>query len=156
MRILIASDHAGFELKAALVPHLQSTGYEVEDMGAHTLDPEDDYPDFITPLAKRVAEIESNATEQVFGIILGGSGQGEAMCANRVEGIRAAVYYGDPKGVEDPSLDIITLARRHNDANVLSLGARFLSEAAAKEAVTHFIQTPFSDEARHVRRISSY
>ena len=140
MRIVVASDHAGFELKNALVPMLKLLGHEVEDMGPDSFDSEDDYPDFIVPLAKVVAD------EQTLGIIIGGSGQGEAIAANRIQGVRAAVYYGGP-------LEIVTLAREHNDANVLSLGARFVTGGEAEEAVRTFISTEFSGEERHARRI---
>ena len=140
MKVLLASDHAGFELKNALVAFVALLGHEVEDMGPFTLDPTDDYPDFILPLAQRVAG------EGCVGIIAGGSGQGEAMAANRVRGVRAAVYYGG-------SLDIIKLMREHNDANVLSLGARFLDSGDAEKALRVFLDTTFSGEERHLRRI---
>lgn len=140
MKVLLASDHAGFELKNALVAFVALLGHEVEDMGPFTLDPTDDYPDFILPLAQRVAG------EGCVGIIAGGSGQGEAMAANRVRGVRAAVYYGG-------SLDIIKLMREHNNANVLSLGARFLDSGDAEKALRVFLDTAFSGEERHLRRI---
>ena len=141
MKVLLASDHAGFELKNALVAFVGLLGHEVEDMGPHTLDAQDDYPDFIMPLARRVAE------EKCIGIIAGGSGQGEAMAANRIKGVRAAVYYGG-------SLDIIKLMREHNDANILSLGARFMESGDAENALRTFLDTPFSGDERHVRRIA--
>jgi ribose 5-phosphate isomerase B len=141
MKVLLASDHAGFELKAALVPFLGLLGHEAVDMGPSTLDPADDYPDFIMPLARAVAEGDA------MGVIIGGSGQGEAIAANRVRGVRAAVYYGG-------SLDIIKLMREHNDANVLSLGARFLQSGDAEEALRTFLSIPFSNDERHVRRIA--
>ncbi len=140
MKVYVASDHAGFELKAAVVPFLKLLGHEVEDLGPHTFDPKDDYPDLIFPLARRVAE------EQVLGIVLGGSGQGEAIVANRVRGVRAVVYYGG-------DLEIVRLAREHNNANVLSLGARFLQSGEVEEAVRVFIREPFSGDERHVRRL---
>jgi ribose 5-phosphate isomerase B len=144
MSIFIATDHAGFELKEILVPYLRERGYTVEDCGARTLDPNDDYPAYIKLVGEKVAaDPLSNR-----GIVLGGSGQGEAMVANHVSGVRAALYYGGP-------LDIIRLSRAHNDANVLSLGARFLTHAEAKEAATLWLETPFSGEERHVRRIAS-
>ena len=158
--IFIASDHAGFALKNALIEHLRTLGYDVEDMGAHTLDPKDDYPDFVTPLARRVAD-ELNAR----GIIIGGSGQGEAMCGNRVPGIRAAVFYGPMRvtsaleiegGRSEDGFDLVRLARRHNDANVLSIGARFVSGEEAEEAVHIFLDTPFSDSPRHARRLAKF
>jgi ribose 5-phosphate isomerase B len=142
MRVLFATDHAGFELKEALVAYVRDElGYEVEDMGAHAFDTEDDYPNLIAPAAKKVAE----GGPDVRAVILGGSGQGEAMAANRFPGVRAAVFYGGPR-------EIITLSREHNDANVLSLGARFLGVEDAKAAVAAWLQAPASGEERHVRR----
>ncbi|MEK7568531.1 MAG: RpiB/LacA/LacB family sugar-phosphate isomerase [Patescibacteria group bacterium] len=141
MKIYIGCDHAGFEIKEMLLPFLRVLGHEVEDMGAHSFEALDDYPDFIRPVAEAVAK-DSTAR----GIILGGSGQGEAMCANRVKGARAAVYYGGP-------FDIAVLSREHNDANILSLGARFIDEDEAKEVVRVWLETAFSGDERHARRI---
>lgn len=141
MKIYIGTDHAGFELKESLVPFLKSLGNEVEDMGAYAFEILDDYTDFVRPVAEKVAG-DSGAK----GIIIGGSGQGEAMCANRVYGARAAVYYGGP-------LDIVVLSREHNDANILSLGARFVDEDEAKKALRLWLETPFSNEEKHARRI---
>lgn len=141
MQIFIASDHAGFELKEKLKVFLKDLGYEVEDKGAFELNPEDDYPDFIYLVAKEIAQNPESR-----GIILGGSGQGEAICANKFKSVRAAVFYGGDK-------KIISLSREHNDANVLSLGARFLNEEEAKEAVKLWLETPFSKDERHIRRI---
>lgn len=142
MKIYIGSDHAGYELKEKLKIHLSDLNHEVEDCGAFTLDSEDDYPDFIQPVAEKVTQ-----NPESFGIILGGSGQGEAMCANRVAGIRASVYYGG-------MLDMVRVTREHNNANILSLGARFMNEEEAKQAVELFLATKFSDEPRHLRRIT--
>lgn len=142
MKIYIGTDHAGFELKEHLVSFLRGLGHDVEDLGAHSLEPLDDYPDFIFPVAEAVAgDLESR------GIILGGSGQGEAMCANRVKGVRAAVYYGG-------ALDIAVLSREHNNANILSLGARFVDNDEAEEAVRLWLDTQFSGEEKHARRIA--
>lgn len=142
MHIFFGTDHAGFEMKEALVAFVRDElGHNVEDLGAHTYDEGDDYPDFIAKVATRVG-----AQQNARGIILGGSGEGEAMVANRQKGVRAAVYYGG-------TLDIVRLSREHNDANILSLGARFLTEAEAKEAVRLWCETPFSNDERHVRRI---
>jgi ribose 5-phosphate isomerase B len=141
MKIYIGSDHAGYELKEKLKTYLSSLNHEVEDCGAFTLDSEDDYPDFIQPVAEKVTQ-----NPESFGIILGGSGQGEAMCANRVTGARASVYYGG-------TLDMIRVTREHNNANILSLGARFITEEEAQQAVELFLTTKFSDEPRHLRRI---
>ncbi len=140
--IYIGSDHAGYKLKEILKKYLVTLGYEVEDKGAYEFDSEDDYPDFIIPVAEAVTIDSDN-----FGIILGGSGEGEEITANKVQGIRAVEYYGG-------NLDIVKLGREHNNANILSLGARFIKEDEAKEAVKIFIQTPFSEEERHIRRIN--
>src|SRR3990167_2165025 len=130
MKIYIASDHAGFDLKKTLIEHLKSKDVDVEDCGAKTLDPSDDFPDFIIPCALRVTQGKLHGT---FGIVIGGSGQGEAIAANKVKGIMAAVYYGGPS--TSSGLDIVGLSKEHNDANVLSLGARFLTVNEAKEAI---------------------
>ena len=146
MKILFGGDHAGFELKEILVTFVRDELlYEVEDMGALVYDGADDYPEYVSKVAARVSA-EPDARGNLMGIVLGGSGQGEAMVANRYKGVRAAVYYGG-------TTDIITLSREHNDANVLSLGARFLTPEDAKEAVRVWLATSFSGEERHVRRI---
>jgi ribose 5-phosphate isomerase B len=154
-KIYIATDHAGYALKEVLVPYIGTLGYEVEDVGAYSLDANDDYPDLIMPCAKKVAEDAGS-----IGVILGASGQGEAMVANRVPGIRAAVFYGAPASEQQDAaghvLDLVASARAHNDANMLSLGARFITEEEAKEAVKTFLSTPFSHEERHVRRIAKF
>ncbi|MBI4010547.1 MAG: RpiB/LacA/LacB family sugar-phosphate isomerase [Candidatus Aenigmarchaeota archaeon] len=142
MKIIIGSDHAGFELKGKIKEYLDGLNFEYEDLGANSLDPSDDYPDFIIPVAKKVAK---NPKENL-GIVIGGSGQGEAIAANKIKGIRATVYYGG-------SLNIVKLSRTHNNSNILSLGARFLTEGEAIEAVKLWIETPFSNEERHKRRI---
>jgi ribose 5-phosphate isomerase B len=141
MRIYIGSDHAGFETKKVLVSHLELMGHEVFDKGAYEFDPGDDYSDFVALVAEAITGGEAD-----FGIILGGSGTGEAIEANRLFGVRAAVYYGG-------SEEIIRLSREHNDANILSLGARFISEDEAKHAVDLFLETKFSGDERHKRRI---
>ena len=143
MTIFIASDHAGFELKEKLIPFLKDLGHEVEDKGAFSYNPEDDYPDFVIPVAQAIA----NDPERSRGIVLGKSGQGEAMCANRIRGVRAAVFYGG-------SLNTIQLSREHNDANILSLGARLVEANEAMEATKLFLETPFSGDERHIRRIN--
>ncbi|MDP3982031.1 MAG: RpiB/LacA/LacB family sugar-phosphate isomerase [bacterium] len=140
MTIYLASDHAGFSFKEQLHEHLLSLGYVVEDCGAFHKDPEDDYPDFVIPASLKVLENPGSR-----GIVIGGSGQGEAMAANKVKGVRAAVYYGG-------SLDIVRLARAHNNATVLSLGARFVSLEEAVEAVHIFLEQPF-EQGRHERRV---
>lgn len=148
-KVLIASDHAGFDLKEKLKPFIASLGYEIEDLGASWLSPDDDYPDYVIPLAKKISE-----NSELKGIVLGGSGQGEAMAANRFKGVRAVVFNGqyEPKDGR-PIPREIHLSRDHNDANVLSLGARFLNQEEAEVAVREWLQTPFSGDERHVRRI---
>lgn len=141
MKVFFASDHAGFELKNTLVAFVSKLGYEVVDYGPQSFDEEDDYPDFVSLVA---VEVSKDKTAR--GIILGGSGQGEAMVANRFKGVRAVVYYGG-------TTDIITVSREHNDANTLSLGARFVGEAEAQSAVKLFFETKFSEDERHARRI---
>ena len=142
MKIVFASDHAGFELKNELVSFVAGLDFEVADLGPSSYDEEDDYPDFISLAAKQV----SKNPDTVKGIILGGSGQGEAMVANRFPNVRAVVYYGG-------DLETVSLNREHNDANILSLGVRFISEEEAKAAVEIWLKTRFSEEKRHVRRI---
>jgi len=141
-KIYLASDHAGFELKEALTAFLSERGYEVNDLGATALDPQDDYPDYLMMLGRHVAE-EAGA----LGIGIGGSGQGEAMAANRIRGARAAVFYGGP-------MEIVKLSREHNNANILSLGARFISADDAKAAALLWLTTEFSGDERHVHRIA--
>ncbi|MFL2982902.1 MAG: RpiB/LacA/LacB family sugar-phosphate isomerase [Candidatus Neomarinimicrobiota bacterium] len=140
MKIHLATDHAGLELKNAIKNHLINKNYDITDHGAHEYDALDDYPDFIFPCANAVA---SDSLSR--GIILGGSGQGEAMAANRVKGIRAAVFYNGP-------IEIVKLSREHNDANILSLGARFMSEKEIYNVIEIWLQEPF-EGGRHQRRI---
>lgn len=163
--LYFASDHAGFALKNALIEHFRTLGYGVKDFGNHVYDHEDDYPDFVTPLARALAEAEEAEEGSARGIIIGGSGQGEAMCANRVQGVRAAVFYGPMRvtaaleiegGRSQDGFDLVRLARRHNNANALSIGARFVSGEEAEEAVHIFLDTPFSDSSRHARRLAKF
>lgn len=164
-KVFFASDHAGFALKGALVEYTRGLGHEVEDLGAHSFDEGDDYPDFITPCAQRVAQENAHVGHtmsymRAFGVVLGASGQGEAMAANRVDGVRAAVFYGSPPRPQTDAggeiLGMIESVRAHNDANVLSLGARFVSADEAREAVKLFLETPFSGGARHARRLAKF
>ncbi len=141
MKIYIGADHAGFEMKEMLKKYLADLKYEVEDKGAFKYEPEDDYPDFISPVARAVASDPESR-----GIIIGGSGQGEAMAANRVKGARAAVFYGG-------SFEIVELSRKHNNANILSLGARFIDDEIAQKAVELWLKTPF-EGGRHEQRIA--
>ena len=140
MKIHLATDHAGLELKEKVKLYLIDLDYEVIDHGAYEYDALDDYPDFIFPCANAV----SNDPESK-GIILGGSGQGEAMAANRVKGVRAAVFYNGPD-------EIIKLSRQHNNANILSLGARFMSEEEMYKIIEVWLSTDF-ESGRHQRRI---
>ena len=152
MRILIASDHAGFELKKTLFQFLKEKNFEITDLGPNELDHEDDYPDFVAPVAKEISE---NKTDKTFGIIIGGSGQGEAMCANRFPRVRATVFYGDKMlNLEsEERFGLLSLSRQQNNSNILAIGARFVSEEEAKKAVLLWLETPFSGEARHLRRL---
>lgn len=144
MKIYIGTDHAGYELKEILASYIeQELGYTVLDMGAHQMEKNDDYPDFIKLVAKEVSDDPDGAK----GIILGGSGQGEAMVANRFPDVRAVVFYGG-------SMDIIRYSREHNNANVLSFGARFVKTEEAKQAVKLWLETRFSEDERHKRRIT--
>lgn len=143
MKIYFASDHTGFEMKGALIGFVKELGFEVEDCGAYDLNLNDDYPEFIKKAAKAVSEDSQNSK----AIVLGGSGQGEDMVADKFPNVRSAEYYGG-------NFEVVKLSREHNDANVLSLGARLLSLNEAKEAVKLWLETPFSNEERHIRRIS--
>jgi len=140
MKIVLATDHAGFDLKNHVKEYLTKKDYHVEDFGAYEYNAQDDYPDFILPAARVVG-----SSKNTFGIIFGGSGQGEAMAANRIKGVRAVVYYDGPK-------KIIKLSRKHNDANILSLGARFISNEKAIDVIKLWLKTPFEGE-RHLERI---
>ena len=139
MRIHIAADHAGFELKAALVEHLTAAGNEVVDHGAETYDEGDDYPEFCFAAGEAVV-----AEPGSIGIVVGGSGNGEQIAANKVMGVRAALAW---------NTETATLARAHNDANVVSIGARQHSVDDAVALVEAFLAEPFSGEERHQRRI---
>jgi ribose 5-phosphate isomerase B len=146
MKIYFAADHAGFELKNELLNLVRGEfNAEVEDCGAAQYDEADDYPLIIAAAARKLSE-DSAAGKDSRAIILGGSGTGEAIVANRFAHVRAALYYGG-------TLDIVKLSRQHNDANALSFGARFVSADEAKEAVRVWLSTPFSKEDRHVRRL---
>lgn len=140
--LYLASDHAGFYLKESLKQYLKELNVIFEDCGPFRYNETDDYPDFIVPAAKKVASSEEHR-----GIVIGGSGQGEAIAANKVKGIRCAL-------VQHYSEQAVKLTRDHNDANMLSLGARFLTIDEAKSAVLVWLQTPFSGEERHCRRLA--
>lgn len=149
MKVLFATDHAGFELKEKLVHFVKGLGYEVKDMGAYECDENDDYPDFISKAASEVSKNPDN----VKGIVLGGSGQGEAIVANKYPNVRAVVFNGQCEAPGEKTPNEIVISREHNDANILSLGARFLSDVSAKEAVKLWLETKFSGEERHIKRI---
>ena len=138
--IVLATDHAGFELKEHVKRFLTKRGYDIKDFGALEYDALDDYPDFILPAAKYISE------HKLIGIIFGGSGQGEAMAANRIKGIRAAVFYNGPN-------EIVELSRLHNNANILSIGARFVSSQEVEKVIELWLSTDF-EEGRHEKRIN--
>ncbi len=141
--IIVAADHAGYALKEVVKSFLQEKEYTVLDVGAHTLVEEDDYPVYMADAAMKVARDMNGNTK---AILFGGSGQGEAIMANRFPGVRAIVWYGGNE-------EIVTLSREHNDANILSIGARFVSDAEATKAVELWLMTAFTNEDRHARRI---
>lgn len=158
MKIYLGTDHTGLTLKEKIKFFLENQGHTVEDCGAYAYDKEDDYPDFIGKAAKGVSE-DTDAR----GIIIGGSGQGEQMTANKYKNVRCALFYTPAVPTQEIAVNgekstdpfaIITLTRQHNHANMLSLAARFLTEEDALKAVEVFLETPVSDDARHVRRIN--
>lgn len=139
VKIFLGSDHAGYELKEEIKRFLQEEGYEVVDRGAFEYDKDDDYPDFCSAAAKKVAENPGS-----FGFVFGKSGAGEAIVANKVKGVRAVLAVNEEN---------VRLSREHNDANVLSLGSIFYDTETAKRLAKLFLETPFSGEERHQRRI---
>ncbi|WP_034088236.1 ribose-5-phosphate isomerase [Streptacidiphilus albus] len=139
MRVYLGSDHAGYELKQHLVQWLTNAGHEPVDCGPHIYDAVDDYPPFILRAAERTA-----ADPEALGIVIGGSGNGEAIAANKVKGVRAALAW---------SVETAELGREHNNANVISVGARMHSLDEATKFVEVFLGTPFSEDPRHIRRI---
>jgi len=148
MKIYIGTDHAGLAQKERISEYLKENGHEVIDVGAHEYDEGDDYPDFVIPVAREV----SKNPQSVKGIVLGGSGQGEAMVANRFPRVRAVVYYGKAFSLTN-NVSNLELARAHNDSNILALGSRFITNEEAIEAVRQWLDTPFSNGERHKRRI---
>jgi ribose 5-phosphate isomerase B len=139
MRVHIGGDHAAYDLLGELVRFLEAEGHEVTNHGPHAFDAEDDYPVFVLRAAEAVA-----ADPDSLGVVLGGSGNGEQMAANKVQGIRAALCY---------TQELATLARQHNNAQVISIGARMTAVEEAKAMVATFLATPFSGAPRHQRRI---
>ncbi|TNH24843.1 ribose-5-phosphate isomerase [Micromonospora orduensis] len=140
MRVYLGSDHAGFELKVHLANHLAKQGYDVVDVGPHSYDPDDDYPAFCLHTGDRVV-----ADGAGLGVVIGGSGNGEQIAANKVAGVRAALAW---------SVETAQLARQHNDANVVAVGARQHTLDEATGIVEAFLNTPFSGNDRHARRIT--
>ncbi len=149
MKIFIGADHAGYGLKDRIIADLTDAGYEVVDKGAFEFNEGDDYPDFVIPVATEV----SQHPNEVKGIVIGGSGQGEAICANKFRDVRAVVWYGKGSLLASDTMTVIELSREHNDANILSIGARFVTEEETLDAVHRWLSTPFSNDERHVRRI---
>ncbi len=157
MKIALSTDHAGFDQLKKLEDFLKSKGHECINYGPKEFDAEDDYPDFIFPAATAVANGDCEV-----GIIMGGSGQGEAMAANRIKGVRCMVYYGPAKAVgavdaegkeSTDEYEILKLSKQHNNANMISFAARFVSQSEIEKAVTIWLNEPFSEAERHERRI---
>lgn len=157
--IYLACDHAGFYLKEKVKEHLRAQGYELGDSGAYQFLEHDDYPDFIKNAAQKVSLNPKNTR----AIIFGGSGQAEAMVANKYPHVRCAVFYGIAMPTQavntdgnqsDNPLTIVRLTREHNNANILSIGARFVTENIAFAAISLWLDTPFSNDERHIRRLT--
>lgn len=158
MKVFIGSDHTGFELKAKVKAFLEKEGYQVQDCGAYKFDKYDDYPDFIGKVAENVSADPENS----LGIVLGGSGQGEAMVANKYKGVRCALFYSPALAVQavniegrqsaDP-FEIVKLTREHNWANMLSVGIRFVSEEDILKAIKIWLETPPPTVERHIKRV---
>ena len=151
MKIVIASDHAGFELKKYLIKSLQESGLytEITDMGSLSYDENDDYPDYIKNVGQYISE--NSNSEEYRGIVIGGSGQGENICANKYKNVRSILVYGNDINL---NTDIVKLSRQHNDANTISFAARFISNENAFELLKIWLLEKFSNEERHIRRLS--
>ncbi len=149
MKIYIGTDHAGLAQKEKIASFLRESGYEVIDQGAHEYDENDDFPDFVIPVAREV----SRNPQGVRGIVLGGSGQGEAIVANRFPRVRAAVFYGHAYSLTN-NVSNLQLTREHNDSNILAIGSRFVTDDDALEAVRQWLDMPFSNGERHKRRLN--
>lgn len=150
MKIYIGTDHAGYVLKEKIMSSLQGQGYEVIDKGAYEYNENDDYPDFVIPVAKEVSHDPDNSR----GVIIGATGQAEAFTANKFPHVRAVVYYGKSECVVDDEADVIVRSREHNNSNIISLGARYLTEEDALSAVTLWLNTSYTGGERHKRRLS--
>ena len=156
MKVYFAADHAGFELKSALLNFVRGNmGFEVEDCGASTIVPSDDYPEIIARAAKKLAADAGKGLDSR-AVLIGASGQGEAMAANRFAGVRCALYYGPAgrtqKDLSGHTLSMIASTREHNNANAVSFGARFISTDEAIDVVKIWLETGFSGNSRHSRR----
>ncbi len=158
MMVYLATDHAGFELKEKVKEFLKKMGYQVEDCGAYEYDKDDDYPDFIAKAAKKVSMDPDNCR----GIIFGGSGQAEMMVANKFKGVRCALFYASVPPVRAADItgrmsndpyEMIRLTREHNNANMLSIGVRFVTDEEAQKVTKLWLEVPFPGDERHVRRI---
>ena len=158
MKVYLATDHAGLTIKNKVLEYLKSLGYQTEDCGPFSFDKNDDYPDLISKAAKAVSKDPENS----IGIVFGGSGQGEAMVANKFKNVRCALFYAEAVPVEaiditgiksSDSYEMLKLTRAHNNSNMLSLGTRFLSEEQIFKGVKIFLESPFPGEERHQRRI---
>ncbi len=157
MKVYLATDHTGLELKEKLKEFLKKKGFDVEDCGAYEYDKDDDYPDFIAKAAENVSKDPKSR-----GIIFGGSGQGEAMVANKFKGVRCALFYAPVAPVSAADItgrmssdpyEILRLSREHNDANMLSIGFRFLREEDIFKAVEFWLNIPDATHERHLRRV---
>ncbi len=151
MKIIVAADHAGFLLKGQLVEHLRSLGHDVIDVGAFELDEADDYPDYCYRAVQELADDPDHER----AILIGGSGQGEAMAANRFAHVRAALWNGTGGTAAARGIDPVVLSREHNNSNTLSLGARLLTYEEARDGVDRWLAAPFPKDERHVRRIEA-
>ncbi len=151
MKIVIASDHAGFELKKYLIELLKkhNPNIEVLDMGPDIYDENDDYPDYIKKVGQYISQ--NNNPEEYRGIVIGASGQGENICANKYKNVRSILIYGNDLNL---NTQIAKLSREHNNANVISFGARFIENENAWQIIQTWINTIFSNEERHVRRLT--
>ena len=158
MKVYLASDHVGFELKKKLKDFLEKEGFKVDDCGAYEFDKDDDYPDFISKAAEAVSQDPENSR----GIIFGGSGQAEMMVANKFKGVRCALFYAATPPVRAADItgrmstdpyEMIRLTREHNNANMLSIGVRFVTDEEALKIVLLWLKQPFPGDERHVRRI---
>lgn len=157
MKVFLATDHTGLTLKEKLKEFLNEKGFEAEDCGAYEYDKDDDYPDFISKAAEAVSKDPTSR-----GIIFGGSGQGEAMVANKFKGVRCALFYAPVAPVSAADItgrmssdpyEILRLSREHNDANMLSIGFRFLKEDDIFKAIEIWLNTPDATHERHIRRV---